>query len=73
MVLWLILYDILQALIKSIKEVEEILMKELVNTLIGNNIELSNDMYAMICLLMFIFIVTISVDIIDMLRGMGGK
>lgn len=47
-------------------------MDSLINSIIGD-IEISNDLYAMICLLMFIFIVTISVDIIDMLRGMGGK
>ena len=47
-------------------------MDALINSIIGD-IEISNDLRAMLAILLFVFIITVTVDLIDMLRGMGGK
>lgn len=47
-------------------------MHNLINSIIGD-IEVSNDLRCMLSILLFVFVITVTVDLIDMLRGMGGK
>ena len=47
-------------------------MDALINSIIGD-IEVSNDLRCMLSILLFVFVITVTVDLIDMLRGMGGK
>lgn len=47
-------------------------MDNLINSIIGD-IEVSNDLRCMLSILLFVFVITVTVDLIDMLRGMGGK
>lgn len=45
-------------------------MQEIINSLYGN-LEISNDCQAMIITILFVFIISVTVDIIEMLRGLG--